>query len=83
LNWQTHYCLYTTYSPDGPIGRIRVKHPCFRSLAKLLVEIGVVMMVPMMVMVMHDYHNLSLRRLGHCKTRKENQTDPELVHTLL
>jgi hypothetical protein len=41
------------------------------------------MMVPMMVMAMHNYHNLSLRRIGHCKAKKENQTDPELVHTLL
>jgi hypothetical protein len=25
------------------------------------------MMVPMMVMVMHDHYNLALRRIGHCK----------------
>jgi hypothetical protein len=38
-----------------------------------LVEIGVVaMMVPMMVMVVHDHHNLSLGRIGHCNTEKEN-----------
>jgi hypothetical protein len=40
----------------------------------------VVMMVPMMVMVVYDYHNLSLHLIGQCKTEKENKTDPELVH---
>jgi len=32
------------------------------------------MMVPMMVMVMmaHDDNNLTLRRIGHCKAKKEN-----------
>jgi type II secretory pathway component PulK len=48
-----------------------VKRPRFRGLAELLVEIGAVMVVPMMMMAMHDYHNLSLRRIGHCKARQE------------
>ena len=40
----------------------------FLILDGLLVKIGVVvMMVPMMVMAMHDHYNLSLRRIGHCK----------------
>ncbi|HEY1254785.1 MAG TPA: hypothetical protein VGF01_08400 [Terracidiphilus sp.] len=40
----------------------------FLILDGLLVKIGVVvMMVPMMVMAMHDHYNLALRRIGHCK----------------
>ena len=60
-------------------GCIRVEHPPFRS-GRLLVEIRVVMMVPMMVMVVCDHHNLYLRRIGQCKTGKGNKTDLELVH---
>jgi hypothetical protein len=30
------------------------------------------MMVPMMVMVVYDHHNLALRRIGHGKAEKEN-----------
>ena len=60
-----------------------MKRPRFRGMAELLVEIGAVMVVPMMMMAMHDYHNLSLRRIGHCKARQGYQADPELVHTLL
>ena len=30
------------------------------------------MMVPMMVMVVHNDHNLSFGCIGHCKTEKEN-----------
>jgi hypothetical protein len=35
----------------------------------LPVKIGV---VTMMTMVVHVHHNLSLRRIGHCKAEKEN-----------
>ena len=52
-------------------GCIRVEHPPFRS-GRLLVEIRVVMMVPMMVMVVYDYDNLTLRRSGHREAEKEN-----------
>jgi hypothetical protein len=48
-----------------------VKLPRFRGLTEFLVEIGVVMVVPMMMMAMHDYHNLSLRRIGHCKAKQD------------
>jgi hypothetical protein len=41
------------------------------------------MMVPMMVMVVYDHDNLSLRRIRRGKAEKENETDPELVHALL
>jgi len=40
----------------------------------------VMVMVPMMVMVVCDHHNLYLRRIGQCKTGKGNKTDLELVH---
>jgi hypothetical protein len=29
-------------------------------------------MMPMMVMVVHDNHNLCLRRIGHCEAKKKN-----------
>jgi hypothetical protein len=77
-----HYLLCTTTASNSRYGNIRRTTP-FSKRGWLLVELGMVMMVPMMVMVMHDYHNLSLRRIGYCKAKKENQTDPELVHTLL
>jgi hypothetical protein len=39
----------------------------------LLVKIGVVvMMVPMMVMVVHVHHDLSVGHIGHCEAEKEN-----------
>jgi hypothetical protein len=47
----------------------RVEQPPFRHLDGLLVEIAVVVM---MVMVVHDHHELSPRRIGHCKAEKEN-----------
>ena len=40
-------------------------------------------MMVMMVRVVYDHDDLSLRRIGHCKAEKENQTDPELFHALL
>ena len=40
-------------------------------------------MVTMMVMVVYDHDNLSLRRIRRGKAEKENETDPELVHALL
>jgi hypothetical protein len=50
-----------------------VEQQPFGSLGGLLAKIGVlVMMVTMMVMVVHDHHNLSLRRIGHCKAEKQN-----------
>ena len=74
--------LCRTRASDSRLGRTRVEHPPLR-IGGLLVEIRVVMMVPMMVMVVYDHDNLSLRRIGHCKAEKENETDPELVHALL
>jgi hypothetical protein len=32
----------------------------------------VMMMVPMMVMVVDDHHNLALRGIGHCKAEKQS-----------
>ena len=73
--------LCRTRASDSRLGRTRVEHPPLR-IGGLLVEIRV-MMVPMMVMVVYDHDNLSLRRIGHCKAEKENQSDPELLHALL
>ena len=73
--------LCRTRASDSRLGLTRVEHPPLR-IGGLLVEIRV-MMVPMMVMVVYDHDNLSLRRIGHCKAEKENQSDPELLHALL
>lgn len=74
--------LCRTRASDSRLGRTRVEHPPLR-IGGLLVEIRVVMMVPMMVMVVYDHDNLSLRRIRRGKAEKENETDPELVHALL
>jgi len=34
--------------------------------------LGVVMMVTMMAVVLHDHHDLSPRRIRQCKAEKEN-----------
>jgi hypothetical protein len=39
-----------------------------------------VMMVPIMVMMVYDHHNLSLRGVGNRKTEKESETKPESLH---
>jgi len=41
----------------------------------------VVVMVPMMVMVVCDHHNLYLRRIGQCKTGKGNKPIRSLFMT--
>ena len=74
--------LCRTRASDSRLGHTRVEHPPLR-IGGLLVEIRVVMMVPMMVMVVYDHDNLSLRRIRRGKAEKENETDPELVHALL
>jgi hypothetical protein len=73
--------LCRTRASDSRLGHTRVEHPPFR-IGGLLVEIRVVMVVPMMVRVVYDHDNLSLRRIRRCKAEKENETDPELVHAL-
>jgi hypothetical protein len=35
-------------------------------------RLGVVMMVTMMAVVLHDHHDLSPRRIRQCKAEKEN-----------
>jgi len=74
--------LCRTRASDSRLGHTRVEHPPLR-IGGLLVEIRVVMVVPMMVMVVYDHDNLSLRRIRRGKAEKENETDPELVHALL
>jgi hypothetical protein len=50
----------------------RVEQPIPRTLDGLPVKTGVVMMVTMMAVVLHDHHDLSPRRIRQCKAEKEN-----------
>jgi hypothetical protein len=49
---------------------------------RLLVELGV-MMATVMVMAVHDNHNLRLRRIGCCEAEDEHESKQNLFHNLV
>jgi hypothetical protein len=66
------YLLQTTHASTAGADCHGAQQSPFRSLDGLLVEIGVMMVVPTMVMVVYDHYNLSLCRIGHREAEEEN-----------